>query len=142
MKQLLIFFLFFTPTLSFSKAVALKDNILFAFEKCKSLSVDLHKGQLKEAVVSSFDVHCRQIPDKPLEQRCGFFEPGSQKESSHSTFTGGSELGEGKLEDQKGRIIRFLIGKGYASFEDPSQHKACIGIFIFEKEALKKKSAP
>lgn len=138
MKQFLIFLLLF-PAVSSARPVALKDNLLFAFEKCKSLSVDLHKGQLKEAVVSSFDLHCRKSYDKDLELKCEFFETGSQKKSEEAVFSGGSELGEGELKDKKGRTIKFLIGKGFASFEDPSAHKVCVGIFLFEKEALKKK---
>lgn len=141
MKQLLLIFilLFSRPTLA--GVVALKDNMLFAFEKCKRLSVDLQKGQLIEAVVDSFDLHCRKIPSKPLELKCDFFATGSQKKASEAVFKGGSELGEGLLKDDKGRRIRFLIGKGFASFESPPEQKACIGIFLFEKDALKKKSS-
>ena len=139
MIRILILLSFLTTPL-YGGVVPLKDNLLFAFEKCKSLSVDLHKGQLIEAVVSSFDVHCKKIPDKKLDLNCEFFETGSQKKSENSIFSGGSELGEGELKDKKGRIIKFLIGKGYASFEDPSKHKACIGIFLFEKEALKQRN--
>lgn len=137
----ILFFLVFVTTPLFGGVVALKDNLLFAFEKCKSLSVDLHKGQLKEAVVSSFDVHCRKDAAKKLELKCDFFETGSQKKSEEAVFTGGSELGEGQLKDKKGRTIKFLIGKGYASFEDPSEHKVCVGIFLFEREALKRRSS-
>ena len=121
--------------------VALKDNILFAFEKCKALSVDLHKGQLKEAITSSFDLHCRKVPEKPLEMKCEFFETGSSKSTSEALFKGGSELGEGLLKDESGRKIQFLIGKGFASFESPPEQKVCIGIYLFEKDALKKKSS-
>lgn len=135
----ILFLLVLVTTPLQGRVVALKDNLLFAFEKCKSLSVDLHKGQLKEAVVSSFDLHCRKSSDKDLELKCEFFETGSQKKSEEVVFSGGSELGEGELKDKKGRTIKFLIGKGFASFEDPSAHKVCVGIFLFEKEALKKK---
>lgn len=136
---IIIFILVTTP--GQAGVVSLKDNILFAFEKCKALSVDLHKGQLKEAVVSSFDLHCRKIPGKPLGLKCEFFKTGSQKKDSEAVFKGGSELGEGLLKDDKGRKIQFLIGKGFASFESPPEQKVCIGIFLFEKDALKKKSS-
>ena len=118
-------------------AVPLKDNILFGFEKCKALSVDLEKGQLKEAVTSSFDVHCRK--KDALELDCIFYETGSSKKISQKIFNGGSDLGVGELKDKEGRWIRFLIGKNYASFESGPEQKVCIGIFIFEKEALKAK---
>lgn len=125
--------------LSFSvfSAVPLKDNILFGFEKCKALSVDLEKGQLKESVSSSFDVHCRK--KDALELDCIFYETGSSKKISQEIFSGGSDLGVGELKDKEGRKIRFLIGKNYASFESGPEQKVCIGIFIFEKEALKAK---
>ena len=118
-------------------AVPLKDNILFGFEKCKSLSVDLEKGQLKETVTSSFDVHCRKKGD--LELECTFYETGSSKKLSQENFTGGSDLGVGELKDIKGRKIRFLIGKNFASYESGSEQKVCIGIHIFEKDAMKVK---
>lgn len=140
MKRFILFILILVATPGYAGVVALKDNILFAFEKCKSLSVDLHKGQLKEAVVSSFDLHCLKVPDKPLDMKCIFFETGSQKKSSEAMFKGGSDLGEALLKDKEGRKIKFLIGKGFASFESPSEQKVCIGIYLFEHDALKRKS--
>ena len=139
MNKSLILILLLTTSVQ-ARVVSLKDNLLFAFEKCKSLSVDLHKGQLIEAVSSSFDVVCKKVPNKPKDFSCEFFEAGSSKKSSESVFTGGSELGEGSLKDKNGKHIRFLIGKGFASFQNPQEHTACIGIFLFEKEALKKRA--
>lgn len=118
-------------------AVPLKDNILFGFEKCKSLSVDLEKGLLKETAASSFDVHCRKKGE--LEFQCSFYETGSSKKISQENFSGGSELGVAELKDKEGRKIRFLIGKNFASYEAGSEHKVCIGIHIFEKDAMKVK---
>lgn len=137
----LISFLFLITTPVFAGVVPLKDNILFAFEKCKTLSVDLHKGQLKEAVASSFDVHCKRVADSKLDFNCDFFETGSDKKTSTSVFSGGSDLGKGELKDKEGQKISFLIGKNYASFESATEHKACIGIFIFEEDALKQKAS-
>lgn len=125
------------PVLAFS-AVPLRDNVLFGFEKCKSLSVDLEKGQLKEAVSSSFDLHCKK--KEALTMSCDFFETGSSKKIEEHTFTGGSDLGVAELVDGKGRKIRFLIGKNYASYESGPEQKVCIGIYLFEKDALKAKS--
>lgn len=119
-------------------AVPLKDNILFGFEKCKSLSVDLEKGQLKEAVSSSFDVHCKKKGD--MEFTCDFFATGSSKKISQEDFSGGSELGVAELKDKNNRKIRFLIGKNFASYESGPEQKVCIGIYLFEQDALKKKT--
>ena len=120
-------------------AVPLTDNVLFAFEKCKSLSVDLEKGQLKEAVTTSFDVRCEKDSDKKNDLVCSFHDTGSSKPLSKETFTGGSDLGVAELKDKEGRKIKFLIGKQYASYESGPEQKVCAGIFIFEKEALKRK---
>lgn len=121
-------------------AVPLTDNVLFAFEKCKSLSVDLDKGQLKEALAASFDVRCEKDADKKNELTCSFYDTGSSKPLSKETFTGGSDLGVAEIKDNAGRKIKFLIGKQFASYESGPEQKVCAGIFIFEKEALKRKS--
>lgn len=120
-------------------AVPLTDNVLFAFEKCKSLSVDLDKGQLKEAVATSFDVRCEKDADKKNDLICSFYDTGSNKPLSKETFTGGSDLGVAEIKDKDGRKIKFLIGKQFASYESGPEQKVCAGIFIFEKEALKRK---
>lgn len=134
-----IFFLLTGPISA--KPVSLKDNILFAFEKCKSLSVDLEKGQLKESIASSFDLHCRKSDLGTLEFRCTFFDTGSDKKTNEIAFTGGSELGIAELQDGSGRIIKFLIGKKFASYESASEQKVCAGIFIFEQDALKQQAS-
>ena len=139
-SSLLLLSLFFSLGLS-AKPVSLKDNILFGFEKCKSLSVDLEKGQLKEASSSSFDLHCRLIDSEGLEFKCTFFDTGSDKKLKEIAFTGGSNLGAAELKDNKGRIIKFLIGKRFASYESPIEHKVCVGIFIFEQDALKQRAS-
>lgn len=121
--------------------VPLKDNILFAFERCKTLSVNLEKGQLAETVTSSFDLHCKQSAEKSLEYTCAIFDTGSSKKLSESVYTGGSNLGKALLSDKDGREIEFLIGKGFASFKSGPEQKVCAGIFIFERDALKQKSS-
>lgn len=121
--------------------VPLSDNILFGFEKCKKLSVDLEKGLLKEAVISSFDIHCRKNPAENIQFECTFFETGSNKKTKVQNFWGGSDLGRGELIDKKGSKIKFLIGKNFASFESGPDQEVCAGIFIFEKAALKQKSS-
>gem|GEM_PF-1955736 len=124
-----------------AKPVSLKDNVLFGFEKCKSLSVDLEKGQLKEAISSSFDLHCRKQNPESLEFKCTYFDTGSDKKVNEIAFTGGSNLGAAVLKDNEGRIIKFLIGKKFASYESQSEHKVCAGIFIFEQDALKQRAS-
>ncbi len=132
----LIFFLFSISVASAN--VPLRDNILFGFEKCKALSVDLENGQLKEAFSSSFDLHCKKKSN--LEFSCNYFETGSSKVLKTEEFSGGSDLGVAELKNQAGNKIRFLIGKSYASFESVTDHKVCIGIYLFEQDALKKKA--
>ena len=139
MKKFIII-LFTLGAQAFAGVVPLKDNFLIAFEKCKVLSVDLEKGQLREAVVSSLDLHCLKVAGEPLQVRCDFFENQAHQKTDESTFTGGSELGVASLKDRNGRKIKFLIGKGFASFESPEENKVCAGIYLFEKDALKKKA--
>ncbi len=134
-----ILFLLLLSLGAHSDTVPLNDNILFAFEKCKTLSVDLNKGQLKEEVAPSFDMHCRKIAPLSLELSCDFFENSSSRKMESTKFTGGSDLGVGVLRDGGSRKISFLIGKKFASFESDVDKKVCVGIFIFEKDALKKK---
>jgi hypothetical protein len=133
--NLFLFILVLTPS---AWAVPLKDNILFGFEKCKSLSVDLEKGLLKEVPASSFDVHCKKKNETDFS--CDFFETGSTKSIGLEVFSGGSELGVAELKDKHQRKLRFLIGKNFASYESGPEQKVCIGIYLFEQDALKKKS--
>lgn len=121
-------------------AVPLKDNVLFAFEKCKALTVDLEKGQLTEAYTESFDLHCSKSTGE-LEFSCIRFDSKSNQRLGEETFKGGSELGKAQLLGRDGRRITFLIGKGFAAFEAPAEHKACVGIYLFEQDALKKKAS-
>ena len=119
--------------------VPLKDNILFAFERCKVLSVDLQKGRLNVATVPAFDLHCRQTPENKLEFKCDAFEGASNKKLTSEIYLGGSNLGEAELKSNKGSKIKFLIGKSFASYESAIENKTCAGIFIFEQDALKQK---
>ncbi|MFP5386230.1 MAG: hypothetical protein ACLGHN_09135 [Bacteriovoracia bacterium] len=139
MKKFILIFLILTAP-AMAGVVPLKDNFLVAFEKCKSLSVNLERGQLKEAVVSSFDLHCMKVSGEPFQMKCEFFENQTDKKTEESLFTGGSELGVAAFSDKQGRKIKFLIGKQFASFESPEENKVCAGIYLFEKDALKKKA--
>lgn len=138
-KYLPILFISFSV---FAKPVAIKDNILFGFEKCKELNVDLEKGQLIEAKTSSFDLHCKKISGEKFNFKCSFFETGSSNKFHEAIFTGGSNLGIGELKDNEGQKINFVIGKTFASYESGTRgNKVCAGVFIFEKDALKQKTS-
>ena len=118
----------------------MRDNILFAFEKCKELGIDLDKGQLKESKSSSFDMVCHKISNLELEFNCDYFETGSRLKLSSESFIGGSDLGIAELKSKSGKRLKFLIGKQFASYESSLDHKVCIGIYLFEQDALKKKT--
>ena len=134
--------LFLTLTSSSASVVMpLNDNVLFAFEKCKTLSVNLEKGQLVEAVVPSFDLHCRKNRTNPLEFLCDYFETGSSTHLKQEKFFGGSFLGKVDLSDSSGKKIQLLVGKNFASYQSGPDQKVCAGIFIFEQDALKRKSS-
>lgn len=137
MRILSLLLLFITPAFA---GVPLTDNILLAFEKCKALSVDLEKGQLKEGPAAAFDVRCEKVPDTKEELLCSFYDPGSNKALSKETFTGSSDLGVAEIKDKTGKKMKFLIGKSFASYESGPEQKVCIGIYIFEKDALKRKA--
>lgn len=120
--------------------VPLKDNVLFAFEKCKTLSTDLEKGQLVEAQAPTFDLVCKKREADQLDFTCDFFDPGSTKKIAQEKFSGGSNLGAAELKSSAGTKIRFLIGKNFATFEAPGEFKVCVGFYLFEQDALKKKA--
>jgi hypothetical protein len=84
-------------------------------------------------------VKCERSQEKKEELLCSFYDTGSSKPLSKETFTGGSDLGVAELKDKAGRKIKFLIGKSFASYESGPEQKVCVGIFIFEKDALKRK---
>ncbi len=140
MRRSSLFLLFFAAP-AFAGVVPLKDNVLFAFERCKALSVDLKKGQLREAVVASFDLHCKRT-ETPLELRCEYFDPGGEKALRGETFTGGSELGAATLVAAGGTKLRFLIGKDFAAYESGPEQKVCVGIYLFEADARKRTGKP
>ncbi len=123
---------------AYGAPVPLKDGVLFAFERCKTLSVDLQRGQLKEAVTEAFDLHCKRT-DRPLDLRCEFFETGGDRVKRTELFTGVSELGAATLATTGGLRLRFLIGKSFAAFESGPEQKVCAGIYLFEDEARKRK---
>lgn len=117
----------------------LQDNLLFAFDRCKILSVDLKSGKWEESYANSFDIHCKKSSDEKKQMICAFFATDSSKEISQEIYKGGSELGAAELQGPEGKKITFLLGHKYASFESPSEKKVCAGIYLFEQEALKKK---
>jgi hypothetical protein len=139
MKIYTLILLSFCYTSQALALVPLTDNVLFAFEKCKALSVDLEKGQLKEAMTSSFDIHCLKKNENPQHFQCTYFDTGSNNKVKEELFTGGSDLGVAELKNGTDKKIKFLIGKSFAAFESGSEQKVCAGIYLFEKEALKRR---
>jgi hypothetical protein len=138
----LFLWLLYQPT-AHSKVVPLSDNVVFAFEKCKTLSVDLEKGLLVESLSPSFDLHCKKISDSINSNGflCDLFREGSNIKNEQIKFTGGSELGWAQLKSDSGMMINFLVGKKYASFSNQSEYQSqmCAGFFLFEKELMQKK---
>lgn len=121
-------------------AVPIKDNVLFAFEKCKTLVVDLEKGQLKEVLLPPFDVHCKKNSNsKSTEFNCIFYNPENNQKIKEEIFSGNSELGLAELRKSNEEKINFLIGRKFASFDSLKDHTVCIGFYLFEEEALKQK---
>lgn len=132
-------FVLLFPILAFGATMPLQDNILFAFDRCKVLSVELKSGKWQESYAASFDIHCRKNSEDKNQMNCDFFATDSSKKLSQEIYKGGSELGAAELLGPEGKKITFLLGYKYASFESPSEKKICAGIYLFEQEALKKK---
>lgn len=122
------------------QAVPIKDNILFAFDRCRELRVDLEKGQLKESLTTSFDLVCKKVRGAESEFQCEFFDTQTGKKILEEKFTGGSDLGVARLNSATSAEIKFLIGKKFASYDSIKERRVCVGIYLFEKDALKKKS--
>ena len=122
-------------------AVPLTDHVMFAFEKCKSLSYDLKKGELKEASqLAPFDLHCKKRAQDEFVLDCSYFQLESNAVSHKEVFQGESQLGEAVLKSSDGVQIKFFIGKKFAAYIDPKKLQVCMGIYVFEKDALKKKN--
>ena len=138
----------FIASLLISSALAdeikpLDDNILFAFDKCKSITVDLNKTVLVEEVTAPFDIHCVNNESDKFQFKCDFFDAGSDKKKSLETLTGGRLVKMGDLSNKGGTKIAFSFEKGSASFQTPLEKshgmKVCAGIFLLEKDAKKRK---
>jgi hypothetical protein len=145
----LILFSFLISLSTFAAEVPVKDNILFAFEKCKSLSVDLNTGLLKENNEKAFDIHCKMKSSDEMEFTCDFFDPGSDQKQSVELLRGGKDKNNvGTLRNAYGTFLRLYFEKSSAQYEtsiisdDGRSYgkKVCSGIYILEKEALKKKT--
>jgi hypothetical protein len=76
-----------------------------------------------------------------MDFKCDYFDAGSTTKLKQEIFSGGSYLGVGELNEKSGNKIKFLIGKGFASFNSGTEQKVCAGIFIFEQDALKQKAS-
>ena len=137
LRRLSILLLF--PVLAFGSGMPVQDNILFAFDRCKTLSVDLKTGNWQESFARPFDLHCKRSSDDKFQLNCDFFATDSSKKLSQEVYKGGTDLGAADLSGPSGKKIRFLLGYKFASLESPSERMTCAGIYLFEQEALKKK---
>ena len=135
-------------TSAFAAEVPFGDNILFAFEKCKTLTVDLKSGTLTEAQLDAFDLHCRVRGKDQMEYTCESFDPGSEKKIALELLRGGKDKNNiGTLRNVGGGSIRVNLEKNTAQYETPTMdevgiaygRKMCVGIYLYEKEALKKR---
>ena len=124
----------------------LGDNILFAFERCQTLSVDLKKAGLQVATVPGFDMHCVMNSSNVLEFKCDYIDVVTNKKMQLEVMSGGKKGSNVSLMSKGGTTIKFVIGNQNAYYmtaltdnESIQGSKVCSGIFLFEKEALKKK---
>ena len=148
LKTSFFIILSFLPNLVFSQEVeALNDNLLFAFDKCRTFNLNLKKTAIEEAHSRPFDLHCVQANTDKKLFKCDYFDTASNKKGDLENLTGGKVGKLGTLTSKGGTSIRFSLEKGSASYEViiPSEdglensRKLCVGIFLFEKEALKRK---
>lgn len=124
----------------------LEDNILFAFERCQTLTVDLKKGGLQSATVPAFDIHCVNVPANNLEFKCDYIDVTTNKKMQLEVLNGGKKDSKVFLSSKGGTKIKFILGNQGAYYETPLSDneviqgsKVCSGIFLMEKDALKKK---
>lgn len=119
------------------------DNFLIAFDKCRSLAVNLKNGQVGEVHSSAFDVYCKI---NGIDATCDYFQPGETKRFESKGLKGGLDGETGIFKDDK-QMIKFDTKTNFAYFEGTPDlkgtkfqgKKICSGVFIFEREARKKK---
>lgn len=119
------------------------DNFLIAFDKCRSLAVNLKNGQVGEVHSSPFDVYCKV---SGIDATCDYFQPRETKRFESRGFKGGLNAETGIFKDES-QMIKFDIKTNFAYFEGTPDlkgtkfqgKKICSGVFIFEREARKKK---
>lgn len=141
-----IFFLLLLSPVFADDVQPLGDNILFAFERCQTLSVDLKKGGLQVATVPGFDMHCMMSASNALEYKCDYIDLATNKKTQLEVVSGGKKSSNVSLMSKGGTTIRFIIGNQSAYYmtalsdnESIQGSKVCSGIFLLEKDALKKK---
>lgn len=142
----LLFIVFFSLRPAYSMD-PLGDSILFAFDKCRTITVNLDKLALEESNSPAFDIHCVNDSLNKLNFKCLFYDPGSNIKRSQEALQGGKIEKRGELSNQGGTRLYFSLEKGTAAFDSPlasspkenPSRKICAGVFIFEKDALKRK---
>lgn len=129
-----------------SDVLPLEDNMLFAFERCQTLTVDLKKGSLQSAAAPGFDIHCTNVPSNKLEYKCDYIDMKTNRKMQLEVLSGGKQDSNVNLASKGGTRIKFILGQQSAFYETPladneliQGSKVCAGIFLMEKEALKKK---
>lgn len=142
---LINFFLFLLTSAVYAAEVEpIQDNVLFAFERCQSLSVDLKKAGITSTNLPGFDMHCKS--GSGLEFKCDYIDIKTNKHGQLEVFNGGKTGSKVVLTSKGGSSLKFLIGQQSAYYEtslsDNEQiqgKKICSGIFLLEKDALKLK---
>ncbi|WP_408098644.1 hypothetical protein ACJVC5_06955 [Peredibacter sp. HCB2-198] len=137
-------FLFLTSAVFAAEVGPLQDNVLFAFERCQSLSVDLKKGGIMSTDLPGFDMHCKATIG--LEFKCDYIDIKTNKRAQLEVFNGGKNGSRVALSSKGGSSLKFLLGNQSAYYETPltdseniSGRKVCSGIFLLEKDARKHK---
>lgn len=146
MNLLLINLIFLIGTVVAADIKPLEDNFLMAFDRCRSLGVNLQKGEMQVADLPSFDMHCISKESSSTEFKCDYIDVKTNKRTQLEILSGGKSGQDVSLSSIGGTKIKFRLGQQNAYFETPltdnesiQGRKICAGIFLMEKEALKKK---
>lgn len=136
-------FVFTNSSLAADKVEPLGDNVLFAFDKCKVLYIDQQKPIIKTVDGPGFDIHCKESFGPKTQFKCDFFDTQSNKKTAQEALQGGRTDKVAQLTNAGGTRIDLSLKEGTAAYTSPLNNswgtRVCAGIFIFEKEALKRK---
>lgn len=146
MNLLLINLIFLIGTAVAGDIKPLEDNVLMAFDRCRSLSVNLQKGEMQVSESPAFDMHCISKGNSSTEFKCDYIDVKTNKRTQLEVLSGGKSDQDVSLSSIGGTKVKFRLGRQNAYFETPltdnesiQGRRICAGIFLMEKEALKKK---